>query len=500
MPVADYMNRAHCMHLASLLLAVAIGCGTAAPARAQPGIQLEDWQSYAPMAEQGAICGAFANIMKMQSVTDPTGGKLWEERSNYSGSIIRRAAELEGVAIDDESAIDDLLNRYSMWLLNQFSNPDDATIMDNDGRVAATGMISDVCVALFETADDAILAKHPELVGTTQSNEILVRDLDAANHQNEDLIAENAELHQLLEAAEADLQEALDELVLVEAVAANAETAIADREAIAGKVATLERQLGAANAVVENITALKTEIATLRRDNSRLQADRDRLDSELDAAVLALLAPDSANDLPDDLTDDLADDTVAASAENADAVTPEVAVESNSETYQQASDLPNVDLPLSDLPRIDLTSVDLFPESPLAGLPSPASSDDNTPTANTMQSADIPVSAASTRASDISKPTSLLPANDTAQADSRLLMAQLGAFRQRMHAEAQIRLLFDTFTEDLATAELTIAESKLPGGSDVFRVLTNGMSAPAAARICDALWQRMVGCMLKAVP
>ena len=490
------MNRAHCMHLASLLLAVAIGCGTATPARAQSGIQLEDWQSYAPMAEQGAICGAFANIMEMQSVTDPTGGKLWEERSNYSGSIIRRAAELEGVAIDDESAIDDLLNRYSMWLLNQFSNPDDATIMDSDGRVAATGMISDVCGALFETADDAILAKHPELVGTTQSNEILARDLDAANHQNEDLIVENAELHQLLEAAEADLQEALDELVLVEAVAANAETAIADREAIAGKVATLERQLGAANAVVENITALKTEIATLRRDNSRLQADRDRLDSELDAAVLALLAPDSANDL----ADDLADDTVAASAENADAVTPEVVVESNPKTHQQASDLPNIDPPNIDLPRVDLTSVDLFPESPLAGLPSPASSDDNTPTANTMQSADIPVSAASTRASDISKPTSLLPANDTAQADKRLFMAQLGAFRQRMHAEAQIKLLFDTFTEDLATAELTIAESKLPGGRDVFRVLTNGMSAPAAARICDALWQRIVGCMLKAVP
>jgi regulator of replication initiation timing len=383
-----------------------------------------------------------------------------------------------------------------MWLLNQFSNPDDATNMDSDGRVAATGMISDVCGALFETADDAILAKHPELVGTTQSNEILARDLDAANHQNEDLIAENAELHQLLEAAEADLQEALDELVLAEAAAANAETAIADREAIVGKVATLERQLGAANAVVENITALKTEIATLRRDNSRLQADRDRLDSELDAAVLALLAPDSANDL----ADDLADDTVAASAENADAVTPEVVVESNPKTHQQASDLPNIDPPNIDLPRVDLTSVDLFPESPLAGLPSPASSDDNTPTANTMQSADIPVSAASTRASDISEPTSLLPANDTEQADKRLFMAQLGAFRQRMHAEAQIKLLFDTFTEDLATAELTIAESKLPGGSDVFRVLTNGMSAPAAARICDALWQRMVGCMLKAVP
>jgi hypothetical protein len=162
--------------------------------------------------------------------------------------------------------------------------------------------------------------------------------------------------------------------------------------------------------------------------------------------------------------------------------------------------LPNVDLPRSDLPRIDLTSVDLFPESPLADLPSPTSSDDNTPTANTMQSADIPVSATSTRPSDISEPTSFLPANDTAQADSRLFMAQLGAFRQRMHAEAQIKLLFDTFTEDLATAEITIAESKLPGGSDVFRVFTNGISATATARICDAAWQHMVGCMVKAVP
>ncbi len=52
----------------------------------------------------------------------------------------------------------------------------------------------------------------------------------------------------------------------------------------------------------------------------------------------------------------------------------------------------------------------------------------------------------------------------------------------------------------LDAAEPTIAQSKLPGGSDVFRVLTNRMSAPAAARICDALRQRMVGCMLKAVP
>lgn len=474
------------MYLASFVLAGAIICGMNMPARAQPTIQLEDWQSYAPMAEQGAICGAFASIMEMQAITDPRLGRLWAERRTYSGSVIRRAAELEGKAINDDAAIDDLLNRYSMWLLNQFSSPDDTTLMDNDGRIAATEMISDVCVALFESADEAILAKYPELVGTTQSNEALARDLDAANHENDELIGENTELHQLLEEAETELQDALDELVLAEAAATNAETAIAEREAIAIKVAKLEKQLLAANAVVENIAALKTEVATLQRNNSRLRADRDRLDAELDAAVLALLTPDDA--------DDLADDAAAANADTADADTSEDIVDTAPDTLadidagsdtaidQQAMSL--------SLPGIDLTSVELMPDSPQSAVQ---------PSADVSNAAPDTVTP-DTATSETATSGSALAGAEAAQPDTRLFMAQLGAFRQRLHAEAQIRLLLDTFTKDLAAAELTIAQSKLPSGSDVFRVLTNRMSAPAAARICDALWQRMVGCMLKAVP
>ena len=486
MPVADLMIRVYRMYLASFVLAGAIICGMNMPARAQPTIQLEDWQSYAPMAEQGAICGAFASIMEMQAITDPRLGRLWAERRTYSGSVIRRAAELEGKAINDDAAIDDLLNRYSMWLLNQFSSPDDATLMDNDGRIAATEMISDVCVALFESADEAILAKYPELVGTTQSNEALARDLDAANRENDELIGENNELHQLLEEAETELQDALDELVLAEAAATNAETAIAEREAIAIKVAKLEKQLLAANAVVENISALKTEVATLQRNNSRLRADRDRLDAELDAAVLALLTPDDA--------DDLADDAAAANADTADADTSEDIVDTAPDTLadidagsdtaidQQAMSL--------SLPGIDQTSVELMPDSPQSAVQ---------PSADVSNAAPDTVTP-DTATSETATSGSALAGAEAAQPDTRLFMAQLGAFRQRLHAEAQIRLLLDTFTKDLAAAELTIAQSKLPSGSDVFRVLTNRMSAPAAARICDALWQRMVGCMLKAVP
>ena len=480
MPVADLMIRVYRMYLASFVLAGAIICGMNMPARAQPTIQLEDWQSYAPMAEQGAICGAFASIMEMQAITDPRLGRLWAERRTYSGSVIRRAAELEGKAINDDAAIDDLLNRYSMWLLNQFSSPDDATLMDNDGRIAATEMISDVCVALFESADEAILAKYPELVGTTQSNEALARDLDAANRENDELIGENDELHQLLEEAETELQDALDELVLAEAGATNAETAIAGREAIAIKVAKLKKQLLAANAVVENISALKTEVATLQRNNRRLRADRDRLDAELDAAVLALLTPDDADDLADaDTSEDIVDtapDTLA-----------DIDAGSDTAIDQQAMSL--------SLPGIDLTSVELMQDSPQSAVQPSADVSNAAPDKVTPDTA-----TSDTATSETATSGSALAGAEAAQPDTRLFMAQLGAFRQRLHAEAQIRLLLDTFTKDLAAAELTIAQSKLPGGSDVFRVLTNRMSAPAAAKICDALWQRMVGCMLKAVP
>ncbi|MEC8660327.1 MAG: hypothetical protein VXY12_01165, partial [Pseudomonadota bacterium] len=110
-----------------------------APGHAQAAdINLENWQSYAPMAEQGAVCGAFAGIMSMQTVVDAPRGQLWGERRHYAGSVIRKAAELEGLPDIDESAIDNLLNRYSMWLLNHLSTPQDAAMMNDDARKAAT--------------------------------------------------------------------------------------------------------------------------------------------------------------------------------------------------------------------------------------------------------------------------------------------------------------------------------------------------------------------------
>ena len=61
-------------------------------------------------------------------------------------------------------------------------------------------------------------------------------------------------------------------------------------------------------------------------------------------------------------------------------------------------------------------------------------------------------------------------------------------------------MLLDTFSDDLTVAGLTVMPGKMPDGEHIFKILTRGMPANAATKICEALWQRMVGCMLKALP
>ena len=145
------------------LLGVSLAIAQAPLHASRAEIDLGVWSSYATMAEQGAVCGAFADIMAMQSLVDEKLGRLWAERRNYSGSIIRRAASLEGLADINDDDIDILLNRYSMWLLNNLASPANAEILSPDARDAAREMVADVCDTLYTQADKAIVQKHPAL-------------------------------------------------------------------------------------------------------------------------------------------------------------------------------------------------------------------------------------------------------------------------------------------------------------------------------------------------
>ena len=153
------MRMVRVIKLTAVLLALALS-----PWRvAQAEVTLTDWKTYAAMAEQGAVCGAFAHIMEMQSMVDEDLGQLWSERRNYAGSIVIRAAQLEGRTDVDADAVDTLLNRYSMWLLNNLASPEDNEILGSDARNAARDMIADVCTGLFAQADEAIFQKFPAL-------------------------------------------------------------------------------------------------------------------------------------------------------------------------------------------------------------------------------------------------------------------------------------------------------------------------------------------------
>ena len=84
------------LHFSRKSVMVAGLCVGLTPITAQATIQLETWQSYGGMAEQGAICAAFFRLMELQSLVDPRIGKLWQERHRYAGSVIKQGCFIGG--------------------------------------------------------------------------------------------------------------------------------------------------------------------------------------------------------------------------------------------------------------------------------------------------------------------------------------------------------------------------------------------------------------------
>ena len=59
-----------------LMLGAALTLTQAAVPPAQAEIDLGTWETYATMAEKGAVCGAFADIMAMQVLVEEKLGRL----------------------------------------------------------------------------------------------------------------------------------------------------------------------------------------------------------------------------------------------------------------------------------------------------------------------------------------------------------------------------------------------------------------------------------------
>ena len=133
------------------------------PITAQATIQLEIWKSYGGMAEQGTICAAFSRLMELQGSVDPRIGKLWQERHRYAGSVISKAATLEGVEELTSANINGLVERHAAGLMTNLTEAGYAMMINGDAHAAATKMIGDVCTKIYQRADQSIIKTHPEL-------------------------------------------------------------------------------------------------------------------------------------------------------------------------------------------------------------------------------------------------------------------------------------------------------------------------------------------------
>ena len=512
------------MALSRVLKIMVVGASfLAAQAPLQPAkaeIDLGSWNTYATMAEQGAVCGAFADVMAMQSLVDEKLGRLWAERRNYSGSIIRRAASLEGISDISDEEIDILLNRYSMWLLNNLASPANAEILSADARDAARDMVADVCATLYTQADKAIVQKHPALAscsaGTSgdlsieagaapqqcNANEALLaaatvkkveKDLAGAVlrlSEEEDRRRDAQQRSATLEAEIATLYARLDALQQgADAARDTASRAVElnlDNNGLKDEIAGLKQQISDLNAVGAENTEVKTQNKILTSRIQTLEMDIAGLVEQLNSAEQRILALPTPAEL--------------AAAKN-DAATVRVklgnlATELTAVRSERDDAVAAFDAALRPAPVMDNTSSDL---------------DDVAATA---------VAATSGGAASPEPPTGLSlldseanqnltnPLLASAEQDSpplevieeTLFVAQLGAFRSRAGAANEITTLEQAFPDQLATAGLSVATTRRADGQSLFRIMTSSMTAEDAKQLCSKLWDQMVGCMVKMVP
>ena len=109
--------------------------------------------------------------MEAQSVLNPDIGKLWKERRKYAGAVIRKAAEFELQRTPDSDEINNLVSKYSDWVIESLMSKDapDFTGVDNESQQGLIGqqkmqkLIDSYCRTMFAQGDKQILASNPDL-------------------------------------------------------------------------------------------------------------------------------------------------------------------------------------------------------------------------------------------------------------------------------------------------------------------------------------------------
>lgn len=166
---------------------------------AQPILDIQQWKTYGPLAEQGAICASFAAIMESQDVITPDLGHLWTERRKFSGALIRNAATLELGNVPDTQTINAVIANYREWVLANLIQGevlDEAALQSGTialGQNQIRQIIKSNCQVVYQQADIAILKRFPELAYLTSAGPVgtkgdaaAIDGKDSAARQNKD--------------------------------------------------------------------------------------------------------------------------------------------------------------------------------------------------------------------------------------------------------------------------------------------------------------------------
>ena len=493
------------------------------PKPALAEIDLGTWQTHAAMAEQGAVCGAFADLMAMQSLVDEKVGRLWSERRAYSGSVVRRAAELEGRTDADNEAIDDLLNRYSMWLLNNLANTANAEILDPVARDAASNMIGDVCAGLYAQADRAILKKHPSL-GACSPGQTPLTALSATPPDDKPATCEGDSAiiaATTIKQAEDTVADMLRRLQKTQARADDLSTELAILQIDHDR---LLREIDANRIVTTKVDDLTAANNQLRAEISGLRAERDRLAAT--AADLQSLKQENSTLIADSasLKQTLAGEIESgrqrdaefrdlqarhhAGLERIESLTGELAAAKavmnaapTSEDLEKAADeLARTRETLRDITAerdrmaVELAMATATLETRTGTGPdqTAANRDFGTDTVARNELALLDTESGTQAARNV-------VAQPDAEAE-RNVVAELGAFSSRTGALSEISRIQTSFPDMSALTALTIMPSQRDDGSSIFRITTARMPAEDAQDLCGELWDGMVSCMVRAAP
>lgn len=522
---------------------------------AQAQVDLGTWKTYATMAEQGAVCGAFADIMAMQELVDAGLGRLWSERRNYAGSVVRRAAELERRTEVDDAAIDDLLARYSMWLLNNLADEENTESISLEARDAARHMIADVCNTLYQQADRAIIAKHPALASCIPAAPLAQAppDLSPPGLSSPGLSSPDMSLPGFAPSTTPDAMEGasagceVNDALLAAVTIKKADQDIADMMLRLREEETRRRQAREeADALQLQMAALKSELDALQigaeaaRDTASRAVEVNMTNNRMRGRI-AFLGKEITrlNELVTDMNRvntrntelvakteslekrvaELQASLGSAQAEIASLHTPAEFDAVHARVKMLAEELDRTRRERDDaVTAIDTAlskTVSVAAPTHAQASPLPAVA---TTTATSVEISDGTVSRDSMTliASDRDTLTtsgnglkwdaaSLAPGEHAeGQPDgptsNEAFVVQLGTFPSRTSAITEIATLRATFPEQLAASGLYIDADSLIDGRRMYRIMTGSMSAGSASNLCSILWRRMVGCMVKPVP